>query len=284
MKIKAKHNQENFTLSLPEYEEILDALVGSHYSTVPDHLAHESHHELGALLMQVRTDFSGLLSIESICQALGSDQSFIDVEACVIAPLLTIDLLECNKSPCLCLVHSVRRRQSCQTCKVPWRGRKRISITSIMWMALEMRLLSWPGYSSFAHNCSTVGSQVVLILQLAERANLQKKCTCLKVKNLKTQQQQLMNSLVDTGSGRKAEGMGAEVHGASAEAGTVSCGCVVAAKHATALRAGKQVQDAADRKRLVGSGPPADCCVCHLVVVAAHPNQGRLICCLSPVL
>lgn len=53
VKIKAKHADENFTLSLPEYEEILDALVGSHYTNVPDHLSHESHHELGALLMQV---------------------------------------------------------------------------------------------------------------------------------------------------------------------------------------------------------------------------------------
>lgn len=54
VKIKAKHNEENFTLTLPEYEEILDALVGSHYTNVPDHLSHESHQELGQLLLQVR--------------------------------------------------------------------------------------------------------------------------------------------------------------------------------------------------------------------------------------
>lgn len=83
VKIKAKHNQENFTLSLPEYEEILDALVGSHYSTVPDHLSHESHHELGALLMQVRADLGvGLLSLESIGQALGSSLVLHRLEAC----------------------------------------------------------------------------------------------------------------------------------------------------------------------------------------------------------
>ncbi len=81
---------------------------------------------------------------------------------------------------------------------------------------------------------------------------------------------------VHTGSGREAEGVGAEVHGASAQAGTVSCGCIMAAEHATALRAGKQVQDAADWKRLVGSSPPASCGVCHVVIVAAHPYQGRL--------
>ncbi|CAL8467683.1 g7221 [Coccomyxa elongata] len=60
VKIKAKHNQENFTLSLPEYEEILDALVGSHYSTVPDHLSHENHHELGALLMQAKAELPNM--------------------------------------------------------------------------------------------------------------------------------------------------------------------------------------------------------------------------------
>ncbi|KAK9909935.1 hypothetical protein WJX75_009692 [Coccomyxa subellipsoidea] len=60
VKIKAKHADENFTLSLPEYEEILDALVGSHYTNVPDHLSHESHHELGALLMQAKAELPNM--------------------------------------------------------------------------------------------------------------------------------------------------------------------------------------------------------------------------------
>ncbi len=66
LKIKTKHAQENYTLSLPEYEEILDALVGSHYTNVPDHLSHESHHELGALLMQVR----GPMTVMPIAEGL----------------------------------------------------------------------------------------------------------------------------------------------------------------------------------------------------------------------
>lgn len=52
-KIESKHKQANFTLTLPEYEEILDALVGSHYTMVPEHLQPEGHQELGTVLVQV---------------------------------------------------------------------------------------------------------------------------------------------------------------------------------------------------------------------------------------
>ncbi len=88
MKIKAKHNQENFTLSLPEYEEILDALVGSHYSTVPDHLSHENHHELGALLMQVRAKIMGLACcpLKALAKRRALHQSFTVAEAQVTSP------------------------------------------------------------------------------------------------------------------------------------------------------------------------------------------------------
>ena len=52
-KIKAKHADTNFTLTLPEYEEILDALVGSHFQNVPAHYSHTDHDELGKLLVGV---------------------------------------------------------------------------------------------------------------------------------------------------------------------------------------------------------------------------------------
>ena len=52
-KIKVKHEDANFTLTLPEYEEILDALVGSHFQNVPSHYSHSEHDELGKLLIGV---------------------------------------------------------------------------------------------------------------------------------------------------------------------------------------------------------------------------------------
>lgn len=52
-KIKTKHADTNFTLTLPEYEEILDALVGSHFQNVPSHYSHTDHDELGKLLVGV---------------------------------------------------------------------------------------------------------------------------------------------------------------------------------------------------------------------------------------
>ena len=52
-KVKAKHADANFTLTLPEYEEILDALVGSHFQNVPAHYSHTDHDELGKLLVGV---------------------------------------------------------------------------------------------------------------------------------------------------------------------------------------------------------------------------------------
>jgi hypothetical protein len=54
-KIEKKHSEENFTLSTPEYEEILDALVGAHYTMVPEHLQPEGYRSWGEMLMQART-------------------------------------------------------------------------------------------------------------------------------------------------------------------------------------------------------------------------------------
>ena len=52
-KIKAKHEDANFTLTMPEYEEILEALMGSHFQNVPAHLSHSNHDELGHILLGV---------------------------------------------------------------------------------------------------------------------------------------------------------------------------------------------------------------------------------------
>ena len=46
------------------------------------------------------------------------------------------------------------------------------------------------------------------------------------------------------------------------------------AKHATALRAGEQVQDTADCERPCGGVPSAGGCLCHSVSLVADPNQG----------
>lgn len=53
-KIKAKHAEENFTLTLPEYEQILEALMGSHHQNVPSHYSVSNHDELGQILLAVR--------------------------------------------------------------------------------------------------------------------------------------------------------------------------------------------------------------------------------------
>lgn len=66
-KIKAKHEDANFTLTLPEYEEILDALVGSHFQNVPSHLSHSSHDELGQLLIGVNYSALQIFSVAAIC-------------------------------------------------------------------------------------------------------------------------------------------------------------------------------------------------------------------------
>lgn len=44
------------------------------------------------------------------------------------------------------MLYFTRQRQSCPTCKEPWKGRSRISITSSMLTALVMTSQSWPGY------------------------------------------------------------------------------------------------------------------------------------------
>ena len=64
-KIQAKHEDANFTLTLPEYEEILDALVGSHFQNVPDHYSHAEHDELGKLLVGVSAS-SRICSVPSL--------------------------------------------------------------------------------------------------------------------------------------------------------------------------------------------------------------------------
>ena len=53
-KIKAKHAEEKFTLTLPEYEQILEALMGSHHQNVPSHYSVGNHDELGQILLAVR--------------------------------------------------------------------------------------------------------------------------------------------------------------------------------------------------------------------------------------
>ena len=54
-KIEAKHKEVNVTLSIVEYEEILDALTGSHFQPVSPQLSHSTHEEIGQLLLQVIT-------------------------------------------------------------------------------------------------------------------------------------------------------------------------------------------------------------------------------------
>lgn len=63
-----------------------------------------------------------------------------------LAASLLIDAsLHCGLSSAI--VYVLRQRQSYPTCKVLWRGRKKISITSTMLMVLEMTSLNWPGYT-----------------------------------------------------------------------------------------------------------------------------------------
>ena len=46
---------------MPEYEEILEALMGSHFQNVPAHLSHSNHDELGHILLGVNRHFLSML-------------------------------------------------------------------------------------------------------------------------------------------------------------------------------------------------------------------------------
>ncbi|CAK0764240.1 hypothetical protein CVIRNUC_003138 [Coccomyxa viridis] len=59
-KIKAKHEDANFTLTMPEYEEILEALMGSHFQNVPAHLSHSNHDELGHILLGAKNELPNM--------------------------------------------------------------------------------------------------------------------------------------------------------------------------------------------------------------------------------
>ena len=75
-KIKAKHADTNFTLTLPEYEEILDALVGSHFQNLPSHYSHTDHDELGKLLVGVSIQGRMQLQSSALKAALSCAQSW----------------------------------------------------------------------------------------------------------------------------------------------------------------------------------------------------------------
>ena len=67
-KIVEKH-EGNGTLSAPEYEAILDALIGAHATGIPEHLRPDGHADIGDVLVQVWKRWRLLVTEGGACMA-----------------------------------------------------------------------------------------------------------------------------------------------------------------------------------------------------------------------